>query len=104
MADRNSIIAPLSLTNTPTIASAATALAANPARGAWQIQNLGTNPLFVLLGTGASTTVFHAVLKAGTGNDDGLGGSIAQNTGVVYAGIITIAGTNPRYTALEISS
>lgn len=104
MADRNSILAPMSATNTPSIASAATALANNPARGAWQIQNLGTNPLFVRLGADASTSVFHAVLKAGTGNDDGLGGSMSQNTGVVYTGVITVAGTSPRYTVLEISS
>lgn len=89
--------------NTPSIASAATALAANTARISWQIQNLGTNPLFVLLGSGASTTVFHAVLKAGTGNDDGLGGVISQNNGAIYNGIVTIAGTSPRYTVLEIA-
>ena len=89
--------------NTPAIASAATALAANTARVGWQIQNLGTNPLFVLLGSGASSTVFHQVLKAGTGNDDGNGGVMGQNSGTIYDGIITIAGTSPRYTVLEIA-
>lgn len=87
--------------NTPSIASAATALASNTKRIGWNIQNLGTNALFVLLGSGASTTVFHVVLKAGTGNDDGSGGTIGQEMGVIYTGIITIAGTSPRYTALE---
>ncbi len=89
--------------NTPTIASASTALAANPARIAWNIQNLGTNTLFVLLGSGASTTVFHFVLKAGTGNDDGSGGSVGMESGAVYDGIITIAGSSPRYTVLEMA-
>lgn len=88
--------------NTPTIASAATALAANANRSAWSIQNLGSNALFVLLGSGASTSVFHVVLKAGVGNDDGSGGSVAQEAGTVYTGIITIAGTSPRYTVLEL--
>jgi hypothetical protein len=88
--------------NTPSIASSATAMAANAERTGWQIQNLGTNPLFVLLGSGASTTVFHAVLKGGTGNDDGNGGSMAQMGGIVFTGIITIAGTSPRYTVTEI--
>lgn len=88
--------------NTPSIASAATALASNPKRNAFQIQNLGTNPLFVLLGTGASTTVFHQVLKGGSGADDGLGGSFSMSTGTVYTGIVTIAGTSPRYTVLEL--
>ncbi len=103
MADIRAIIAPVSAANIPTIASAATALAANPVRAGWQIQNLGTNPLFVLLGSGASTSVFHAVLKGGSAADDGLGGSFSQNTGSVYTGIITIAGTAPRYTVLELT-
>lgn len=102
MADIQNIVAQKGVANTPSIASAATALAANPARGAFQIQNLGTNPLFILLGSGASTTVFHQVLKGGTGNDDGLGGSFSMSTGVVYTGIVTIAGTSPRYTVLEL--
>ena|ERR1019366_5055383 len=87
----------VSTANTPAIISTSTALAASTARKGWQIQNVGTNPLFVLLGTGASTTVFHAVLKGGTGNSDGTGGSISQMSGVIYTGIITIAGTSPLY-------
>jgi hypothetical protein len=89
--------------NTPTIASAATALAANTARLGWSIQNSGTNALYVLLGSGATTSVFHYVLKAGAGNDDGSGGSVTQTAGTVYNGIITIAGTSPRYVALEMA-
>jgi len=90
-------------TNTPSIASNATALAANQARMAWSIQNLGTNALFVLLGSGASTSVFHVVLKASTGNDDGTGGSVSQESGAIYNGIITIAGTSPRYVVTELA-
>lgn len=89
--------------NTPAIASSTTALASNPARVGWTIQNLGTNALFVNLGGTASTTVFHTVLKAGTGNDDGSGGSVGQEQGVVFTGIITIAGTSPRYTVTEFA-
>lgn len=88
--------------NTPSIASAATAIASNENRLGWQIQNLGQNPLFVLLGSGASSSVFHVVLKGGTSNDDGLGASVAQMAGSVYTGIITIAGTSPRYTVTEL--
>lgn len=87
--------------NTPSIASAPTAITSNPARIAWNIQNLGQNILYVLLGSGASTTVFHVALKAGTANDDGTGGSVGQEQGIVYTGVITIAGTSPRYTVLE---
>jgi hypothetical protein len=104
MADVTAVISQVSLSNTPSIASAATALAANKARGAWMIQNLGQNALFVRLGTGASTSVFHVVLKAGTANDDGTGGSFAQENGVVWVGEVSIAGTSPRYTVTELTS
>ncbi len=89
--------------NTPSIQSSATAIAANSSRIAWSIQNLGTNPLFVLRGSGASTTIFHTVLKAGSGTDDGTGGIISEEAGTVYNGIITVAGTSPRYTVTEIA-
>lgn len=88
--------------NTPAIASAATALAENSDRKGWSIQNLGTNVLFVLLGTGASTSVFHYCVKGGGGNDDGTGGSVSQTDGVVFTGPITIAGTSPRYVVSEM--
>ena len=88
--------------NTPSIlTSAGTALAANPQRTAFTIQNLGQNVLYVLLGSGASTTVFHFPLKAGTANDDGTGGSVSMESGTVYTGIITVAGTSPRFTVME---
>lgn len=90
--------------NTPAIIATATALASNTARTGWYIQNCGTNPLYVLMGSGASSTVFHAVLKGGTGNDDGSGGSIGQEYGVVYTGIITIGGTSPRYVVTEFAA
>ena len=106
MADARSVIFQSgSATNTPSIASAATALAANANRTTWSIQNLsGANPLFVLLGSGASNSVFHVVLKQGTGQDDGTGGVVGQSGPLVYCGIITIAGTSPRYTVLEMNN
>ncbi|MBI3231848.1 MAG: hypothetical protein HYZ51_02080 [Candidatus Doudnabacteria bacterium] len=88
--------------NTPAIVSAATALAVNADRRGWSIQNIGTNPLFVRLGSGASTTVFHFICKAGTAQDDGTGGSINQTEGVVFTGLISIAGTAPRYVVMEM--
>lgn len=87
--------------NTPTISSSATALVANPARTSWMIQNLGTNPLYILKGLSASTTVFHVVLKAGSVNDDGTGGSFAEEAGTIYIGAVTVAGTSPRYVITE---
>lgn len=88
-------------TSTPSIASAATALDANNARYAFIIQNLGQNPLFVRFGGTASTTVFNVVLKGGTSNDDGTGGSFTMAGDAVWCGSITVAGTAPRYVATE---
>lgn len=102
MADVTNIICQTQNSNTPSIASSATALALNAARRGWLIQNLGQNTLYVLLGSGASTTVFHFALKAGTANDDGTGGSVNQTAGVVFTGLISIAGSSPRYTVLEM--
>lgn len=89
--------------NTPSLQSSATAIASNPARIAWTIQNQGTNTLYVLLGSGASTTVFHVALKGATVANDGTGGSIAQEAGAIYTGIITVAGTTPSYTVTEMA-
>ena len=90
--------------NTPSIlTSAGTALAANPARISWSIQNLSTNPLFVLRGPSASTTVFHTILKGATAQDDGTGGFIAEEAGAVYNGLITVAGTSPRFVVFEMA-
>lgn len=94
---------PTQNSNTPSIQSSTTALEANPARIAFSIQNLGTNELFVLLGSGASTSVFHTVLKKGTGNDDGTAGSYSMESGAIYNGIVTVAGTSPRYTVTELA-
>lgn len=92
--------------NTPSILSpttGATVLSANTARIAFGIQNLGTNPLFVKFGTGATTSVFHRVLKAGTGNDDGTGGSLDMEAGTIYNGAVSVAGTSPRCVIVEIA-
>jgi hypothetical protein len=86
--------------NTPAIVTAAgTAIAANPARKGWRIQNLGTNPLFVRLGASASSTVFHVLLKGGSANDDGLGGIVEDD---IYSGIVSVAGTSPRFVVTEL--
>ena len=91
-------ISPVNTANTPSIlTSAGTAVAAGEKRG-WMIQNLGTNPLFINMGGTASTTVFHAVIKGGTANDDGLGGSYSQTQGAVFQQAVTVAGTTPRFT------
>ncbi len=104
MSDIYGVQARLGTSNTPSIASAATALAANSQRGAFMIQNLGTNALFVRLGSGATSSVFHVVLKAGTGSDDGSGGTFAMEGAAMYTGIVTIAGTSPRYTVTELTA
>lgn len=89
--------------NVPAVQTSATAIAANPARIAWSIQNQSTNVLFVLLGAGATTSVYHYTLKGCTVAADGTGGSLSMEAGTVYNGIITVAGTSPSYTVADIS-
>lgn len=105
MADATTLLSQSTLpANVPAISSATTALASNPRRTQWLIQNLGASPLFVLLGTAASATVFHTVLKAAAVQDDGSGGIMGQQIGAIYCGVISIAGTTPRYTVLEMNN
>ncbi len=93
---------PASQANTPSILSAAgDIIAANANRRFFSIQNVGTNVVYVLLGTGASSTVFHSVIKGGTGNSDGLGGSYSSGV-VCYQGVVSIAGTTPLVVVTEI--
>lgn len=87
--------------NVPSILAAATVAVANTNRSGFSIQNQGTSPLPILLGSGATSTLFHVVLQGGTAQSDGKGGIYSQIGGVVYQGIITQSGSNPMYTYLE---
>ncbi len=101
LGDNLTSYAPLaSAVNTPSIASSTTVLSALATRLSFSIQNLGTNPLYVRLAASASTTVFHIVLKAGTTNDDGTGGTYYSDE---HAGVVSCAGTSPRYTVTELT-
>lgn len=88
-------------TNSGILTAAGTALAANEARVSYFIQNLGTNPLFVKEGATASTTDFSYILAGASGADDGTGGSYDSTASQVYTGILTVAGTAPRFVASE---
>ena len=82
------------------VTSAGVALAENDNRRTVIVQNLGTNPLFVKFGESASTSDFDLILKGGTASDDGLGGTVSFDV-LSYTGIITVAGTSPRFTATD---
>lgn len=86
-------------TNTPSIiagdgATAITILVANPARVSFTVQNVGTTAASVRLGAGASASVYHFALKGGSGDNDGLGGSIVFSGPTVYNGIVTFFGAS----------
>lgn len=84
-------------------ATAGVALASNANRVYCQIQNVGANPIYLLLGSGsASATNFHEILKAGTSALDGNGGIFKTGT-VVYTGALAVGGTAPTYVAYEIA-
>jgi hypothetical protein len=91
----------LSVTAPSIQAAAGDILPANTWRQQWGIQNLGTNPLYVRMGSGASTTLFHVCLRAGAANDDGSGGML---TDTLWNGIISVAGTAPRFVLWEAGS
>lgn len=63
------------------------------------IQNLGTNPLFVRRGTGATSSLFNYILAAGGAPDDGYGGTIEIND---FIGVVSFAGTSVRYNAWKV--
>ena len=87
-------------TRTGIVTAAGTILSENLNRRGLIIQNLGTDELFVKFGASASTSSFDVVLKAGTANDDGLGGTLSYDV-LSYTGIISVAGTTVRCTATE---
>lgn len=94
--------------NLPSILTDTTGIPSNPKRIAWSIQNVGTNVLYILLvppgsASTASSSVYHCALKAGTGNDDGTGGSYSMESGVVFTGFVSVAGSSPRYVVTEIA-
>lgn len=83
------------------LTAAGIALPENDNRRTVIVQNLGTNPLYVQFGSTASTTDFDVILKAGSVNDDGLGGILSFDT-LSYTGVISVAGTSPRFTATDL--
>lgn len=96
------IIKGSSFANTPAILNTeGTCIPANPNRYFFSIQNVGTNPLFIRFGAGATSSVFHAVIKGGSGNSDGLGGSYTSGS-VCYQGVVSVAGTAPLYVITEM--
>lgn len=89
----------ISSANTPAISNSSTAALANGSRKSITVTNCGTNILYVLYGNGASGSVYHVALKGCATNDDATGGTVYNDE---YTGIVTIAGTSPRYTILEM--
>lgn len=86
--------------NVPSIVtSTGDAIAANAARKSWSVQNVGTNPLFVRMGTGASASVFHFIVKGGTADSDGGGGLLSDE---VYIGVVSVFGTSPKFVVSEL--
>lgn len=81
-----------------------TVLEANDARIAFTIVNLNNSVLYVKFGEGAdSTTAYDIPLKACTAANDGTGGSLSMESGTVYTGAISVAGTSPRLSIIEFA-
>lgn len=84
------------------VQTVATALLANVNRNGFQIQNLQVATLAVLLGTGATSTVYHEILSACTALGDGKGGIFSMLSGVCYQGIVSVNGSGATYVVLEL--
>lgn len=94
--------------NTPAIitgnSSSQQVLASNTARIGFSIQNVGTTPAFICVGAAASGTVFHQILKGGTGASDGLGASWSLTSGAIPTGVINFYGDSScKVVAMEIA-
>jgi len=87
-------LTPTVLGSNPTNATGAaqTACAESAQRLGWRIQNLGTVPLFVKYGPGASAANFDLILSAGTAVDNGTGAAKEELNGADYTGIVTVFG------------
>jgi len=82
-------------------ANGATILASSAGRSGFSVQNHGTNPLYVRLGAGATTSVYHIALSAATALSDGKGAIYSQSGNSCYTGIVSAAGTGGLLTYLE---
>lgn len=65
------------------------------------VQNLGTSPLFVKLGTGASASSFNFILNAATAEDNGTGGATPKDGWPLdgFVGTVSFFSTDFRYVA-----
>jgi hypothetical protein len=100
MADPSSLVQP-SQASTPSLSTQATVLAVNLSRAGFIMQNQGTNPIYVAFGSGATSSVYHIVLAKSTAAGDGSGAIFSMDSGVIYTGIVTAAGTGLSYTVAE---
>jgi hypothetical protein len=74
----------------------------NPSRRYWFIQNVGTVPIFIKFGTGASSTSFNSIIHGGTSDSDGTGGSASSDNPIAYTGDISVYSTNLKIVAYEL--
>ena len=81
------------------LTASGTALGANAARKNFFIQNVGTTPLYVALGSAASSSNFAVILGAGMSAGDGTGAAYESN---LWTGLVSVSGTHPLYTVWEM--
>jgi len=89
-------------TGSVVITSNGTLFDSNPSRRYWFIQNVGTVPIFVKFGAGASATSFNAIIHGGTSDSDGTGGTASSDNPISYTGDISVYSTNLKVVAYEL--
>ena len=98
------IISPANKANTGSVilTDNGTIFESNTSRRYWFIQNVGTVPVFIKFGTGASATSFNSIIHGGSSDSDGTGGSASSDNPISYTGDISVYSTNLKIVAYEL--
>ena len=98
------IITPANLANTDSVilTTNGTIFESNSSRRYWFMQNVGTAPVFIKFGAGASTTSFNSIIHGGSSDSDGTGGSASSDNPISYTGDISVYSTDLKIVAYEL--
>jgi len=100
----SNIITPSSQANTDhsVLTDNGTIFDENTSRRYWFIQNVGTAPVFIKFGTGASAASFNSIIHGGTSDSDGTGGAASSDNPIAYTGDISVYSTDLKIVAYEL--
>lgn len=89
--------------STAQFATAGTALANNPARVYFRIQNVGANDLYVRFSSSAATASSANIILSGAATAGDSDGGVYESGPVCYTGPVTVGGTIPTCQIIELA-